>query len=142
MSYPRAFVVSLASGLAVLSLTGQLTAQERGPDSLQPDVFITIALQHDTPVARGNILVLPSPYGHATSLHFGKNGATTAVTPSTSTNVLNLGSSSYSVGSTVSPTLTALTHSRSRPTRALPQAQWMRVSRICLGTQASLATTP
>jgi hypothetical protein len=106
MSYPRAFVLSVALGLAVLSLTGKLTAQGRGPDSLQPDVFITIALQHDTPVARGNILVLPSPNGHATSLRFGKNGATAAVTPSTSTSVLNLGSSSYSVGSTVTPTLT------------------------------------
>jgi len=50
--------------LAFFSSVGLLAAQGRGPQSLQPDlsaVFVTLAMRHDTPVARGHILLLPSP---------------------------------------------------------------------------------
>ena len=86
LSAKRPSVFCVVSGLAVLSLAGRLMAQGRGPGSLQPDVFITVALHHDTPVARGNILILPSPATHATLAARGNGGAPTAVAPSAAAN--------------------------------------------------------
>jgi len=107
LSAKRALVLCVVSGLAVLSLAGQLMAQGRGPGSLQPDptaVFITVALHHDTPVARGNILLLPSPAGHGAVTARSKGGAIASIAPSVTASALNLGTSSYSVGSTYTPT--------------------------------------
>ena len=61
-------------------------------------------MHHDTPVARGNILILPSPATHATLAARGNGGAPTAVAPSAAANALNLGTSSYGVGATYAPT--------------------------------------
>jgi hypothetical protein len=107
LSAKRALVLCVVSGLAVLSLAEQLVAQGRGPGSLQPDptaVFITVALHHDIPVARGNILLLPSPAGHGTVTARSNAGASAAITPSVTANALNLGTSSYGVGPTYTPT--------------------------------------
>ena len=60
----RALVSFVVLPFVVFSFAGLLAAQGRGPQSLQPDlsaVFITLAMRHDTPVARGNVLLLPSP---------------------------------------------------------------------------------
>jgi len=107
LSAKRALVLCVVSGLAVLSLAEQLVAQGRGPGSLQPDptaVFITVALHHDIPVARGNILLLSSPAGHGRVTARSSGGASAAITPSVTASALNVGTSSYSVGSTYTPT--------------------------------------
>jgi len=96
--------------LAFFSSVGLLAAQGRGPQSLQPDlsaVFVTLAMRHDTPVARGHILLLPSPSRRAIvnrPSSGGGIGSTTAV--STSANALTVSGSSYSVGLTFTPTTT------------------------------------
>ncbi len=94
--------------IAVLS-AGALHGQGRGPNSLQPDlnaVFFTMVLQRDTPVSRGHELLLPSPSARPSlsSQSSGSAGATntSAVGAFTLTN----GTSSYSVGATVTPTTT------------------------------------
>ncbi len=104
VSAKRAFFFCVVSGLAVLSLAGQLVAQGRGPGSLQPDVFITVALHHDTPVARGNVLILPSRSAHASAARRSARGPIAAFTPAVAGTPLNLGAAPYSVGSTVTPT--------------------------------------
>jgi hypothetical protein len=96
--------------LAVLPFAGSLVAQGRGPESLQPDptaVFISIVLRHDAPIARGNILILPSASGHTTfsqPTSGGSSGSTTAV--STSANSLKVSGSAYTSGPTMTPTTT------------------------------------
>lgn len=98
------FVSSVGLWFVLVSLSGQAAAQGRSPQSLQPDVFITVALERHTPVARGNILLLPSANRHATSTRPGSNGTSAPIAPSI-TNALNLGTALYSVG----PTITATT---------------------------------
>src|SRR5713226_6527178 len=102
----RAFVLYVTLLLAVSSLAGLAAAQGRSPESLQPDLFITVALQRDTPVAHGNILILPSPNWHATLSHRTTTSARTLIAPTILTNVLTLSASPYGVGSTVTPTTT------------------------------------
>src|ERR1700752_364667 len=106
-SAKRALVFGVVAGLAVLSLAGKLMAQGRGPGSLQPGptaVFITVALHHDTPVARGKILLLPSPAGHGAVTARSQGGTIANIAPSVTASALNFGTSSYGVGSTYTPT--------------------------------------
>ncbi len=102
----RTCVRFVSLGLLSLSGAGLAAAQGRSPDSLQPDLFITIALQRETPVAHGNMLILPSPNGHATLSQPSKTGARTLIAPMILTNALTLSASPYGVGSTVTPTTT------------------------------------
>jgi len=101
---------ALVSFVVVFSFVGFLAAQGRGPQSLQPDlsaVFVTLAMRHDTPVARGNVLLLPSPSRRAIldrPSSGGGIGSATAV--STSANALTVSGSSYGVGLTFTPTTT------------------------------------
>ena len=87
----------------LVSLSGKAAAQGRSPQSLQPDIFITAALQRDTPVARGNVLLLPSHSRHATSTRTNRNGTSAPIAPSI-TNALNLGTALYSVGPNIGAT--------------------------------------
>jgi len=93
---------AVALWFVLVSLSGQAAAQGRNPQSLQPDVFITVALERDTPVARGNILILPSRNRHATFTRRG-NVTSAPIAPSI-TNALNLGTAMYSVGPTIAAT--------------------------------------
>src|SRR6266446_4237637 len=103
----RAFVLYVTLLLAVSSLAGLAAAQGRSPESLQPDLFITVALQRNTPVARGNILILPSPNGHASLTRpQGKSSASAVISPSITANALNIGLSPYGVGPTITSTTT------------------------------------
>ena len=88
----------------VVLFAGSVAAQGRSPDSLQPDLFITLALHRDTPVAHGNVLVLPSRNRRATFARLVKNGSSLATAPSITTNALNLSLSPYSVGPIITPT--------------------------------------
>jgi hypothetical protein len=97
------FVSSVVLWFVLGSLSGEAAAQGRSPQSLQPDLFLTVALQRDTPVARGNILLLPSPNRHATFRGPGSSGTNAPTAPSIP-NALNLGTALYSVGPTITPT--------------------------------------
>ena len=98
----KVFVAFAAVGFALL-FTGSGVAQGRSPQSLQPDLFVSLALNRDTPVARGNILLLPSPNRRATFTR--GHGGTTLTAPNV-TRALTIGTALYTVGATVTPTTT------------------------------------
>jgi hypothetical protein len=85
---------------AIILLAGSVAAQGRSPQSLQPDLFVTIAMDRNTPVAHGNVMLLPSPNRHAAFIR-GNSGARTAPGD---VNALTLNTNLYVVGSTVTPT--------------------------------------
>src|SRR5262249_15631427 len=89
-----------AVGLTML-LVGSVFAQGRSPQSLQPDLFITIAMDRNTPVAHGNVMLLPAPNHHGALVRW--NGGSSRTAPGV-TNALTLNTSLYVVGPTVTPT--------------------------------------
>jgi hypothetical protein len=111
--FARVAVVSFV----VVSFAAWLAARGKGPNSVQPDasaVFITVMVQHNSPPARGNILLLPAPNRPPTTTkpdNAGKGGGSgkgggkgggggTVGGPST----INSGSTPYSAGPTYTPT--------------------------------------
>ena len=97
------FVTVAAVGSAILLLMGSAAGQGRSPQSLQPDIFISIAMDRNTPVAHGNVLVLPSHNRQAT---FTRGNRGTTLTAPDATNALTVGTALYAVGPTVTPTTT------------------------------------
>jgi len=95
------FATFATVGFTMLLLAGSVAAQGRSPQSLQPDLFITIAMDRNTPVAHGNVMLLPSPNHHAAFVR--GNGGSSLTAPSV-TNALTLNTNLYVVGSTVTPT--------------------------------------
>jgi hypothetical protein len=89
-----------AVGLTML-FAGSVSAQGRSPQSLQPDLFITIAMDRNTPVAHGNVMLLPSANHHAAFVR--GNGRSARTAPGV-TNALTLNTNLYLVGPTVTPT--------------------------------------
>src|SRR5262249_52886183 len=107
MIYPRvkrAFVLVIASWFTVSSFAGPLAAQGRSPQSLQPDLFISLALHRHTPVAHGAVLVQTSRNRRPTSIRPIKNGSSLTTAPSITTSALSVSLSPYSVGPTITPT--------------------------------------
>src|SRR5215469_16946810 len=89
------FVSFAAVGFAVLLLPQSVAAQGRSPQSLQPDLFISIAMDRHTPVAHGNLLPLPSPNGRKT---FTSGNRVSTLTAPDVTNALSVGTALYTVG--------------------------------------------